>query len=201
MSAARWLIVARGWGKGGAEERDETMPTRGPIGGFRARHAVVTAALLLAGCGQGAPAPKPTPTPAASDGKRGPAAPNSPDARAAMATVQRYFRAIEARDYAAAYAMWTEGGRSAAPSLAAFEASFAPYSEYEPAVGRPTAVTVRDGTQYVLVSASTFVKRRGSGATAERDGFVMLRRSVDPRDPDPAKRDWHIWATDIRVRH
>lgn len=161
--------------------------------------------VLLAGCGPGAPQPKPTPTAsttaAQQPGARGPAAPNSPDARAAMAAVQRYFQAIKAGDYAAAYAMWTERGKAAAPSLAEFKASFAPYSEYEPGVGRPTAVAVRDGAQFVLVSASTYVKRRDSGETAERDGSVMLRRSIDPNDPDPEKRDWHIWATDIRVRH
>lgn len=162
---------------------------------------VVAVMLLLAGCGGAAPQPKPTQTPAAQPGVRGPAAPNSADARAAMAVVQRYFKAIKAGDYAGAYAMWTEQGKAAAPSLAEFEAGFAPYSEYEPGVGRPTAVTVRDNTQFVLVSASTYVKRRDSGEAAERDGFVMLRRSIDPNDPDPAKRDWHIWATDIRVRH
>lgn len=166
------------------------------------RHALIVAALGLASCGQNAAAPKPAPSPTATAaGMRGPAAPNSPDARAAMAAVQTYFKAIKAGDYAAAYARWTEGGHSAAPSLAEFKASFAPYAEYEPSVGRATAVTVRDGTQFVLVSASAFVKQRGTGATAEREGFVMLRRSADPNDPDPAKRDWRIWATDIRVRH
>ena len=166
------------------------------------RHALIVAALGLASCGQNASAPKPAPSPSATaTGTRGAAAPNSPDARAAMAAVQTYFKAIKAGDYAAAYAMWTEGGHSAAPSLAEFKASFAPYAEYEPSVGRATAVTVRDGTQFVLVSASAFVKQRGTGATAEREGFVMLRRSADPNDPDPAKRDWRIWATDIRVRH
>lgn len=157
----------------------------------------VVALLMLGGCGAN-PAKPPAPD-AATAGLRGAAAPNSPDARAAMATVERYFSHLKARDYAAAYRMWDDGGRAAAPNLAAFTQGFAPYAIYEPTAGRPTAVTVRGREQYVLVSASLYVKRR-NGDSADRDGSVMLRRSIDPQDPDAAKRDWRIWATDIRAR-
>lgn len=126
---------------------------------------------------------------------------SSPNALAARATVERYFKLIDARDYAAAYAMWGGKGADTRGTLEQFKASFAPYSAYVQKVGEPTAIKATDGKQYILVTATVDVRNRKTGKVAHRDGTVMLRRSADPAETDIDKKEWRIWGTDIRVHH
>lgn len=133
--------------------------------------------------------------------QRGDDAETSQSARAARAVVERYFAAVRAKDFRAAHALWGNDGRDSGGSASDLARTVAIYSRYEPEVGKPSAIQVRDGMQYILVSAKLFVENRRTGITANRDGNVMLRRSADANDPDPAKRDWRIWGMDLRVRN
>lgn len=138
---------------------------------------------------------------AAADGKRGNEPADSPSARAARDVVERYFKSIEAKDYAAAYRLWGNDGADAGGSLKDFEQTFALYSKYEPEAGAPTEIRARDGMQYVAVDAKLFVENRTNRKTANKSGTVLLRRSVDPADPVASKRDWRIWGVDLRVKN
>lgn len=137
------------------------------------------------------------PTP--SLGQRGNEAADSPGARAARETVERYFDLIGKKDYAGAYRLWGNDGKDSGGSVEAFAASFAPYAKYEPEAGNPTEIRARDGMQYILVTARAHVENRKTGKTSERSGTVALRRSTDPNDPVADKRDWRIWSVDLRV--
>ncbi len=134
-------------------------------------------------------------------GKRGNEPADSPSARAARDVVERYFKSIEAKDYAAAYRLWGNDGADAGGSLKDFEQTFALYSKYEPEAGAPTEIRARDGMQYVAVAAKLFVENRTNRKTANKSGTVLLRRSVDPADPVASKRDWRIWGVDLRVKN
>lgn len=125
----------------------------------------------------------------------------SPNAMAAKAVVERYFKLIDAKDYAGAYVLWGDKGGDTRGTLEQFKAGFTPYSVYKPAVGAPTEIKVADGKQYILVTATIDVKNRKKGTTAHREGVVMLRRSMDPAEQDPEKKEWRIWGVDIRVQH
>ena len=125
----------------------------------------------------------------------------SPSAVQARQTVERYFKLIDAHKYGEAYLLWGDQGRDTRGSPEQFAATFAPYSEYRQTVGEPTAIKVADGRQYILVTATIDVKNKKSGKTAHREGTVMLRRSADPRETAPDKKEWRIWGTDIRVQH
>lgn len=126
---------------------------------------------------------------------------DSPSAREARSVVERYFAAVNAKDFRTAHALWGNNGKDSGGSADDLARAITIYSRYEPEVGKPTDVRVRDGMQYILVSAKLFVENRKTGNTASRDGNVMLRRSINSNDADPAKREWRIWGIDLRVRN
>lgn len=132
-------------------------------------------------------------------GQRGDEPADSASAKAARETVERYFAAIEKKDYAAAYRLWGNDGKDSGGSVDAFAATFAPYSKFEPEAGAPSEIRARGGVQYIIVAARAHVENRKTRKTAERKGSVALRRSTDPNDPVEHKRDWRIWSVDLRA--
>ncbi|MBY0304566.1 MAG: hypothetical protein K2W86_05380 [Sphingomonas sp.] len=164
-------------------------------------------ALVVAGCSapegaannqQMAKAPE-----AATPGKKmlGDEPASSPSAIAAKETVDRYFSFIRAGDYDKAYVLWGDRGGDTRGTLKTFSDGFKIYSVFEPVTGEPTAIKMTDGKQYILVTATIDVKNRKKGTTAHREGVVMLRRSADPTETDPEKKEWRIWGVDIRVKN
>ena len=133
-------------------------------------------------------------------GARGPQPANSVDALAAKKVVEQYYALIKAKKYAEARLLWGNEGADAGGDVAAFAKTITPYSVYQPKVAGTSHIEVADGMQYVKVVASLHVKRRDTGAEADRDGAVTLRRSIDPNDPATDKRDWKIRGIDIRMR-
>lgn len=132
-------------------------------------------------------------------GQRGNESADSASARAARETVERYFVALEKKDFATAYRLWGNDGKDSGGSVEVFANSLAPYSKFEPEAGDASEIRARDGMQYVLVAARAHVENRKTGKAAERSGSVALRRSVDPNDPVEHKRDWRIWSIDLRA--
>lgn len=138
---------------------------------------------------------------AVAKGMRGDDTATSESARQAKEVVQHYFDLIGAHRYTDARLLWGDGGVDSKASPAGFADSFAQYSQYQPSVGEPTAVTSRDGMQYVAVTVNVHVKAEATGKQSDLTGSVMLRRSADANEPSADKRDWRIWGTDIRVHH
>ncbi len=164
----------------------------------------VVLALVLAGCssqpsGQDA-------TPHVAKGKsgqplRGNEPATSPSAAEAKAVVTRYFKAIDAKDYTAAWKLWGNGGADSHATAPQFAALFDAYTLYEPTVGEPTEIKANGDQQYIMVTAKAKVRFKRDGILRDQSGFVMLKRSADTGETDPEKREWRIWGTDIRVRH
>ncbi len=125
----------------------------------------------------------------------------SPAALEAKKTVEQYFKFIDAGDYRSAYLLWGDSGADTRGTLEQFAATFAPYSVHKSTVGTPTEIKVSDGKQYILVTGTIDVKNRKTGGTAHREGVVMLRRSANPAEAAPDKKEWRIWGVDIRVHH
>lgn len=115
--------------------------------------------------------------------------------------VERYFKALVAKDYHSAYLLWADKGAAVRGTERAFAETFADYAKYDPKTGDPSEIHVRDGVQYVLVSASVDVVHRHNGESWHREGTVALKRSADRAVKDPDMRDWRIWSVDIRVKH
>ncbi|MGY4397866.1 hypothetical protein ACVWZA_003063 [Sphingomonas sp. UYAg733] len=140
-------------------------------------------------------------TSAEKSGLRGHEPATSRSAIEAKEMVVEYFELIKDKKYSTARKFWGNDGADSGGDDAAFAATFTPYSAYQPKVGAPTEIKASGGMQYSTVAATLHVKRRSNGAEADRNGVVMLRRSIDPNDKTAEKRDWKIWGIDIRLRN
>lgn len=114
----------------------------------------------------------------------------------AAAVLRDYYAAINARDFARAYAAWSDGGRSSGQTSEEFAAGFADTAGVESTVGDPGPVEGAAGSRYVEVPVmvtATFA----DGSTRRYAGRYTLRRAmVDGATPE--QRAWHIASADLR---
>ncbi|HRN62621.1 MAG TPA: hypothetical protein PK743_09410 [Luteimonas sp.] len=106
-----------------------------------------------------------------------PAAMEEPTPADAAAVVRDYYAAIGARDFARAWALWSDDGRGSGQSPAQFAAGFADAVRIEATVGEPGPVEAAAGSRYVEVPVGM--------STVDADGRVrryagrhLLRRAV-----------------------
>ena len=163
------------------------------------RHRFILVLTLLASC---------SPTTSTTDKKtaeqRVAAAPRSlpatsPEASAAKQVAEQYFAHIKRKQFAVARQLWDNDGAASGGDAAALAASFDRFTRYEPSVGAPTAITIRDGMQYIAVGAKAKVTDTlRNGRTYMREGAILLRRR-DTKAGAPAP--WRIWGVDLREPH
>ena len=130
------------------------------------------------------------------------AAESSPASRAAAAesspaadVVRRYYEAIDARDFAAAYALWEGDGAANGQSFDDFAGGFAETADVTVDVGEPGRVEPAAGSWYVEVPVTVrAVTKRGVEQRFE--GTYTLRRtaSADTGDERPA---WRIYSAEM----
>ncbi|MDH5835471.1 hypothetical protein [Luteimonas kalidii] len=114
----------------------------------------------------------------------------------AAATLRAYYAAIEARDYARAYAAWSDGGRASGQDPAAFAANFSDMTALEVTYGDPGPVEAAAGSRYVEVPV-TVTTTRSDGSVQRLAGRYLLRRAVVD-GASAAQRAWHIASADLR---
>ena len=109
---------------------------------------------------------------------------------AAVAVVQRYYSAINARDYATAWSQWGENGRPG-QTLAAFTAGFAHTRSVHVQIGRIQPGDAGMGSIYqpvaVIVDAIL-----DNGAHQRFAGSYVIRRVNDVDGASAAQLRWHI---------
>jgi len=107
--------------------------------------------------------------------------------------VRRYYAAIEARDYASAYAMWGDGGRNSKQTYAEFARGFAQTAHVKVTITDPVSIEGAAGSSYaevrVLVEATTT-----QGATQRFRGAYVARRANDVPGATPEQLRWHFDA-------
>ena len=119
-----------------------------------------------------------------------------PTASDAAAVLQAYYAAINTRDFAQAYAAWSDGGRSSGLTPEQFAAGFADTVRVEAATGTPGAVDAAAGSRYVEIPVSIVATHR-DGSTHRYQGRYVLRRAmVDGATPE--QRAWHIASAELR---
>ncbi|PVX27952.1 hypothetical protein [Sphingomonas pokkalii] len=122
-------------------------------------------------------------------------APFTPDsAQGAANIVQTYYALIEARRYAEAWALWSDGGRASGGDAAQFAARFAPYSEYHANIGAPGQIEAGAGQRYVTVPVQIYARIKASGKPFYQLGDVTLHRTGDIDGATPEQRQWRIRA-------
>lgn len=121
----------------------------------------------------------------------------APDsAQGAANVVQIYYASIEGGKYAAARALWGNGGADSKSSPAAFAASFAGYKEYHANIGAPGESEGAAGSRYVTVPVQIYARLK-DGRPDYQTGNVVLRRTVVDGST-PEQRKWHIYSIDLK---
>jgi hypothetical protein len=113
----------------------------------------------------------------------------------AVAVIDDYYRAINARDFERAYRAWGDSGPPG-QTLDQFIAGFADTQSVDVKTGAPSRVEGAAGSRYVTVPV-TIVATTRDGATQRFEGTYSLRRSVVD-GATAAQRAWHIHRAEIR---
>lgn len=121
----------------------------------------------------------------------------APDsAQGAANVVQIYYASIEGGKYAAARALWGNGGADSKQTPAAFAAGFAKYKEYHANIGGPGDIEGAAGSRYVSVPVQIYARLK-DGRPDYQTGTIALRRTeVDGATPE--QRKWHIYTIDLK---
>ena len=141
------------------------------------------------------PAPAPpaaataeTPTPATAGTPENPGTPSD--------AVRRYYAAIDARDYRAAYALWGDGGEASGQSFDAFAAGFADTRHVTVEVSGD--VDGEGGAGSVYATVPVVVHATTAGGEQAFRGTYQVRRVNDVDGATPAQLTWHIASADLK---
>lgn len=117
---------------------------------------------------------------------------------AARAVVQRYYAAIDRRDYRTAYAQWGNRGRASGKSYAGFARGFANTAGSCVALGRAGRVEGAAGSLYVTLPVDVRARLR-DGRRQHFRGTYTLRRVNGVPGASPASLRWHIASAQLRA--
>lgn len=133
------------------------------------------------------------------DGQGEPMAGCTPEPKsmaAAAAVVQRYYAAINARDYGTAWSQWGEDG-PAGQTMERFQAGFAATRATHVTIGRMTPGDAGAGSVYQPVPV-TIDAELTDGTRQHFAGTYVVRRVNDVDGASAAQRRWHIDSAKLR---
>ncbi len=121
---------------------------------------------------------------------------DEPSAQDAVAVVREYYSAINARQYARAYSLWSDGGRSSGQAPQQFADSLADTDGVSVQIDTPGRIDAAAGSRYIEVPVSVSTTRR-DGSVQHYVGVFTLRRAVVD-GASPEQRAWQIHSADLR---
>ena len=122
-----------------------------------------------------------------------PPEPSSPDSAAAI--VRDYYAAVEGRDYARAYSLWSGDGAASGQTLDELRRGYAETESVGVEIGPPGRVEGAAGSRYVRLPVTVRATTRSGGRQCFR-GTYTLRRSVVP-GATAEQRLWRIASADL----
>ncbi len=124
------------------------------------------------------------------------AAMTEPTPQDAVAIVRDYYAAINRRDFARAYALWSDGGRASGQDAQQFAGGFADTTGVSVEILAPGQVDAGAGQRHIEVPVA-ITATRADGSQHKFVGAYTLRRTVV--DGSTAEqRAWRIGSADIR---
>lgn len=142
------------------------------------------------------PTPTPSATPTSTTVSTTPA-PQGKDVAAAVATIDAYYRAIDAHDYPRAYRLWRGNGDASGQTLDQFAHGFAHTRSTIVATGDPAPPEGAAGSSYVTVPVTV----SAIDDTGERQRFAgqyVLRRINDVPGSSASDRRWHLESASLK---
>lgn len=125
-----------------------------------------------------------------------PVAEDEPTAQDAVAAVRDYYAAINAQNYAQAFALWSDGGRATGQSPQQFADGFARTSGVSVEVMAPGRIDAAAGSRHIEVPV-TLTAVQDDGSERKYAGRYTLRRAV-VEGATPEQRAWRIVSADLR---
>ena len=117
------------------------------------------------------------------------------DSAHAVNLIQRYYHAIDARDYRQAYELWDNAGAASRQALDEFTKGFAQTAHVEVTTLKPGRIGAAAGSRYIDVPVAIKATMT-SGASQLFSGRYTLRRSVVD-GASAGQRQWRIYSASI----
>lgn len=114
----------------------------------------------------------------------------------AVGVVREYYRSIDALDYAHAWSLWSDGGRSSGQTPQQFADGFANTAHVTVEIGAPGDVGAAAGSRYIQVPVVIDALQR-DGSTQRYAGTYTLRRAV----VDGATAEQRAWRIGSAALH
>ena len=124
-----------------------------------------------------------------------PLPPGEPTPQDALAVVRDYYASIDAHDYAHAYGLWSDGGRSSGKTVQQFADGFADTANVSVQVDAPGRIDAAAGSRYIRVPLTITASQR-DGSTRRYIGTYTLRRAVVD-GATAEQRAWRITSADL----
>lgn len=121
---------------------------------------------------------------------------NEPAAQEAIGLVRDYYAAINARNYAQAFALWSDGGRATGQSPQQFADGFARTNGVSVEVMAPGRIDAAAGSRTIEVPVALSTTQE-DGSQRKYVGVYTLRRAVVD-DASAEQRAWRIASADLR---
>lgn len=137
-----------------------------------------------------------SPTGTATAAPTGTPQPGEPTVEDAVAVIQGYFDAIDARDHRTAYESWTNAGAGSGQTFEEFTAGYATTASATVEIGAPSRVEPAAGSRYIDIPVE-ITATTTAGETQRFEGSYALRRAVVDGATDE-QRAWHIYSADVR---
>ena len=126
-----------------------------------------------------------------------PASGKETEATAAADVVRRYYAALAARDYKAAYVLWSGRGEASKQTFDAFQAGFASTRSTSVDVEQAGEVEGAAGSLYISIPVSVHAELN-DGVKQEFSGSYVLRRVNDVEGSSQEQRSWRIYSASLR---
>lgn len=119
-----------------------------------------------------------------------------PTAADAVALVRDYYAAINARDYARAYALWSDGGQASGQTPQQFADGFAGTQAVSAEIGAPNRQDAGAGQRYIEVPVALRATQADGSVRRFAGSYVLHRTVVDGASAE--QRSWRIRSADLR---
>lgn len=121
--------------------------------------------------------------------------PAEPTPADAVAVIRDYYRAIDGLDYAHAWSLWSDGGRSSGQSPQQFADGFANTAHVTVETGQPGDMEAAAGSRFIQVPVTIEALTRDGGTQRYTGTYTLRRAVVDGATPE--QRAWRIASASL----
>jgi hypothetical protein len=123
--------------------------------------------------------------------------PQEPTPADAVAVIRDYYRAIDGLDYAHAWSLWSDGGRSSGQSTQQFADGFANTAHVTVETGQPGDMEAAAGSRFIEVPVTIVAETRDGGTQRYTGSYTLRRAVVDGATPE--QRAWRIASASLHA--